>query len=156
VPSAVLRPTALKVVRGNAPASASPGQASCGHFVSPRQYPSLPARSGTKVARAPAPLGSQVMSRDHGNEAGAGLTEVRGSGARFGPPKSRAGKRVVPIPEVIARVVQWHLSCFAEDGDEDLIFTSPEGRPLHHSNFRRRVCCLRSLRRGSPIFTSTI
>jgi integrase len=67
------------------------------------------------------------------------LTEIRGGGMAFGPPKSAAGKRVVTIPEVITPVVQWHLSCFAEDGDGGLVFTSPEGRPLHHSNFRRRV-----------------
>ncbi len=67
------------------------------------------------------------------------FTEVNGSGLIAGPPKSAAGKRVVAIPDVITQVIQWHLSCFAEDGGEGLIFTSPEGRPLHHSNFRRRV-----------------
>jgi len=66
------------------------------------------------------------------------LAEVRGGGFAFGPPKSRAGMRVVPIPEVIFPVLQWHLSCFALPGDEGLVFTSPSGRPLHHSNFRRR------------------
>jgi integrase len=67
------------------------------------------------------------------------LTEIRGGGIEYGPPKSAAGKRVVTIPEVIVSVIQWHLNCFAEDGDEGLIFLSPEGKPLHHSNFRRRV-----------------
>ena len=64
---------------------------------------------------------------------------VRGGGFTFGPPKSRAGKRVVAIPEVIVPIIQWHLACFAQQGDEGLVFTSPEGKPLHHSNFRRRV-----------------
>ena len=67
------------------------------------------------------------------------LAEVRGGGFAFGPPKSAAGKRVVTIPEVIIPVIQWHLACFAEQGDEGLAFTSPTGKPLHHSNFRRRV-----------------
>jgi integrase len=67
------------------------------------------------------------------------LAEVRGGGFAFGPPKSRAGKRVVPIPEVIIPVIQWHLACFAKPDDEELVFTSPTGMPLHHSNFRRRV-----------------
>jgi integrase len=66
------------------------------------------------------------------------LTEVQGGGFAFGPPKSRAGTRVVPIPEVIIPALQWHLSCFAPPGDDGLVFTSPSGRPLHHSNFRRR------------------
>jgi integrase len=32
-----------------------------------------------------------------------------------------------------------NLSCFAEDGEEKLVFTGPEGKPLRHSNFRCRV-----------------
>ena len=67
------------------------------------------------------------------------LTEVRGRGIEFGPPKSEAGRRVVPIPEVIISVVRWHLSCFAQPGDEWLVFTSPTGMPLRHSAFRQRV-----------------
>jgi integrase len=67
------------------------------------------------------------------------IAQVRGGGFAFGPPKSRAGKRVVPIPDLIIPVIQWHMACFAEDGDEGLVFTSPAGMPLHHSNFRRRV-----------------
>jgi integrase len=67
------------------------------------------------------------------------LVTVRGGGFAFGPPKSRAGKRIVPIPDVIAPVLQWHLTCFAQDGDEGLVFTSPTGMPLRHSNFWRRV-----------------
>jgi site-specific recombinase XerC len=31
------------------------------------------------------------------------------------------------------------LACFAQEGDEGLVFTSPAGKPLRHSNFRRRV-----------------
>jgi integrase len=67
------------------------------------------------------------------------LAEINGMGLVFGPPKSAAGRRVVAIPEVIKAVVKWHLSCFAADGDEGLIFTSAAGMPLHHSNFRLRV-----------------
>ena len=67
------------------------------------------------------------------------LGEVNGLGLVFGPPKSAAGKRVVTIPEVIIPVVQWHLACFAGDGEERLVFTGQEGKPLRHSNFRYRV-----------------
>jgi integrase len=66
------------------------------------------------------------------------LAEVRG-GFALGPPKSAAGIRIVAIPGVIIPIIQWHLSCFAQPGDDGLIFTSPEGTLLHHSNFRRRV-----------------
>lgn len=67
------------------------------------------------------------------------LTEVRGGGRQFGPPKSKAGRRTVPIPELIIPILRWHLSCFAQDGDEGLVFTSPTGIPLQHSRFRQRV-----------------
>ena len=67
------------------------------------------------------------------------LNEVSGGGFEFGPPKSRAGKRTVPVPEVIITVIRWHLACFAQQEDECLVFTSPEGQPLRHTNFRRRV-----------------
>ena len=66
------------------------------------------------------------------------LAEARGGGFTFGPPKSEAGTRVVTIPEVIIPVVQWHLSCFAQPGDDGLVFTSLRGRPLRHSHFRQR------------------
>jgi integrase len=67
------------------------------------------------------------------------LTEISGRGIEFGPPKSRAGSRTVPIPALIIPVIRWHLSCFAQDGDEGLVFTSPKGLPLRHSLFRQRV-----------------
>jgi len=53
------------------------------------------------------------------------LSEVSGGGFEFGPPKSRAGKRSVPIPEVIIPIIRWHLACFAGHGDEGLVFTPP-------------------------------
>ena len=67
------------------------------------------------------------------------LTEVNGRGIEFGPPKSKAGLRTVPIPALIIPCIRWHLNCFAQDGDEGLVFTSPRGLPLRHSQFRQRV-----------------
>jgi integrase len=46
---------------------------------------------------------------------------------------------VVPFPDVITADLRWHLACFAQDGDDGLVFTSPTGAPLRHSNFYRRV-----------------
>jgi hypothetical protein len=51
-----------------------------------------------------------------------GLAEVRGGGFAFRAPKSRAGKRMVSIPQVILPVIQWHLACFAQEGDEGLVY----------------------------------
>ena len=38
------------------------------------------------------------------------------------------------IPEL-----RWHLARFAAEGDAGLVFASPDGMPLRHSNFRNRV-----------------
>ena len=66
------------------------------------------------------------------------LTELPGGGYRFGPPKSDAGQRTVPVPDVIVPELRWHLSCFTSKEDDALVFTSPTGTPLRHGNFRRR------------------
>jgi integrase len=67
------------------------------------------------------------------------LTEVTGRGLTFGPPKSAAGRRTVPILSMIVTDLADHLDQHAQDGADGLIFTSPEGTPLRHGNFTRRV-----------------
>jgi integrase len=66
------------------------------------------------------------------------LTEVNGT-LSFAPPKSNAGLRTVPIPDVIIPDLTWHLHRFTNPAEDALIFTSPDGTPLRHSNFNRRV-----------------
>lgn len=58
-------------------------------------------------------------------------------GYKFGPPKSRAGVRTVPFPDLIAGDVREHLRWLPASAP--LVFTSSTGTPLRHSNFRRRV-----------------
>jgi integrase len=65
-------------------------------------------------------------------------TEISGQ-LTFGPPKSEAGVRVVPIPELIVADIRSHLDSFAQPGHDGLIFTSPTGTSLRHSAFRGRV-----------------
>lgn len=67
------------------------------------------------------------------------LIEVPGGSFTFGPPKSEAGKRTVVIPDVIVAELRWHLNCFAQAGDEELVFVGPRGASLRRNNFRRRV-----------------
>jgi integrase len=67
------------------------------------------------------------------------LTELPGGGYQFGPPKSDAGQRLVPIPGLIAPSIRAHLDRRAGQADDALVFTSPTGRPVRHGNFRRRV-----------------
>jgi integrase len=59
------------------------------------------------------------------------------AGFSFGPPKSRAGRRVVAFRDLIVPELRKHLEALRDDAE--LIFTSPGGSPLAHSNFRRRV-----------------
>ena len=58
--------------------------------------------------------------------------------ALFGPPKSEAGVRIVAIPELITPDLAAHIMTHARPGNDGLIFTSPGGGPLRHTNFRRR------------------
>jgi integrase len=67
------------------------------------------------------------------------LTEMPGGGYAFGPPKSEAGIRTVPIPDLIIPRIRWHLASFTDVKDDALVFTSPTGSPMRGSNFIRRV-----------------
>jgi hypothetical protein len=66
------------------------------------------------------------------------LNERDGGGFAFGPPKSGAGQRIVAIPELITPDLAAHIMIHARPGDDGLVFTSPGGGPLRHTNFRRR------------------
>jgi integrase len=60
-----------------------------------------------------------------------------GGGHFFGPPKSRADRRVVSFPDLIVPDIRAHLDGLGQAAA--LVFTSPDGRPLRHSNFYRRA-----------------
>ena len=60
-----------------------------------------------------------------------------GGGHSFGRPKSRAGRRVVSFPDLIVPDLGKHLDGLGKPAA--LVFTSPDGQPLRHSNFYRRV-----------------
>jgi integrase len=67
------------------------------------------------------------------------LSQPHGGGFAFGPPKSDAGKRTVAIPELVMPDLAAHVMTYAAPGNDGLLFTSPAGGPLRHSNFYRRV-----------------
>lgn len=58
---------------------------------------------------------------------------VRGE-PRFGPPKSAASNRVVPLPSVVADVLALHLQTYGE-GPEGLIFTNAKGESIYRTSF---------------------
>jgi integrase len=55
----------------------------------------------------------------------------------LGPPKSKAGRRIVGIPAVIVPVLREHLAVFAEDEPGALVFPGAKGGPLRRGNFKR-------------------
>ena len=55
----------------------------------------------------------------------------------LGPPKSRAGRRVVGIPQAIIPVLSEHLSVFVKDEPGALVFPGAMGGPLRRGNFNR-------------------
>lgn len=65
-------------------------------------------------------------------------TEVNGHVAAKPYPKSRAGRRVVPIPPFLAGLLRAHKDRFASGAAGEL-FTNSAGGPLRRSMFRRRV-----------------
>jgi integrase len=61
------------------------------------------------------------------------VTEVKGT-HYTGPPKTRAGRRSVPMPKVVADALTEHLKTY----DDEFVFAAPQGGPLRASLFRRR------------------
>ncbi len=57
------------------------------------------------------------------------------SWSNFGPPKSRAGKRDIPIPPIVANTLrEWKIACPKGDANRlDLVFPAPSGEVLSHS-----------------------
>jgi integrase len=64
------------------------------------------------------------------------FTELRDSVMLVGPPKTRAGIRIVSFPALVVPALAEHLEQFTNPGDDALIFTSGKNKPLRRSNFR--------------------
>lgn len=65
------------------------------------------------------------------------LAELDGGKLLHDTPKSRAGRRVVSIPEEIIPELRAHLDEFAEPGENGHVFIGPKGGLLRRSGFRR-------------------
>jgi integrase len=55
----------------------------------------------------------------------------------LGPPKSRAGRRVVGIPQAILPVLREHLATYVRDEPGALAFPGAHGGPLRRGNFNK-------------------
>lgn len=65
--------------------------------------------------------------------------EIRGQGLVLGPPKSRAGRRVVSIPSVVLPAICEHLDAYAGTTEDAFVFTGENGRPIWRGNFNKLV-----------------
>lgn len=64
------------------------------------------------------------------------MVEVSGH-LHWGPPKTRAGRRVVPLPRVAVKALDDHLRAWPVHPDEP-VFHAPEGGPVRLATWRRR------------------
>ena len=72
---------------------------------------------------------------------------VRG---RMGPPKSRYGRRKVPLGDTLVERLRAHRSASEWARDDDLVFAATNGRPLDYSNTRRDVLGPTAAEAGVP------
>src|SRR5450759_442855 len=63
------------------------------------------------------------------------LTEVRGTGLVVGPPKSRAGLRMVSLPAVVVDELKRPLGLYVDPDPSAFVFTGLGGKPLRRGNF---------------------
>jgi len=77
---------------------------------------------------------------DHGSVdvvASAGF--LPGGRRHVGPPKSRAGVRVVALPEIAADSLRRHVALYAEQEPDGLVFIGPRGGAVRESTFGTKV-----------------
>lgn len=55
----------------------------------------------------------------------------------LGPPKSRAGRRIVGIPAAIVPDLERHLAVYVKDDPAALVFPGQKGGPLRRGNFNK-------------------
>lgn len=68
------------------------------------------------------------------------VAQEAGGKVTFGPPKTRASRRVVTFPAEAVEVLAEHLAGGKKPpGRDDLVFWSPRGHPLSRTTFRTRV-----------------
>jgi integrase len=62
-----------------------------------------------------------------------------GGRRHVGPPKSRAGVRVIALPEIAADSLRRHVALYAEQEPDGLVFIGPRGGAVRESTFGTKV-----------------
>ncbi|MSO41846.1 MAG: site-specific integrase [Solirubrobacterales bacterium] len=68
-----------------------------------------------------------------------GRRRRKGDAPQFKPPKSKYGRREVPLDAALVSQLRRHRSETRWSGDDDLVFAARNGAPLRQENVRRRV-----------------
>lgn len=66
------------------------------------------------------------------------LVQLVGGPPTFGPPKTKASHRTVPLPQVVAEALAEHLRTFGA-GQDGLLFSTATGEPLRRTSFSANV-----------------
>lgn len=69
---------------------------------------------------------------------------------RIKPPKSRYGKRSIPLSRPLIRELRAHHAQTEWPGADDLVFGATNGEPLRNTNMRRRVLIPAARKAGVP------
>jgi integrase len=69
----------------------------------------------------------------------ASVRDLPGGVRHVGPPKSRAGRRVVVLPDAVVPDLREHAERFAEPAPDGLVFVGPKGGPLRGPGFGTSV-----------------
>ncbi|MBV8993732.1 MAG: hypothetical protein JO287_08530 [Pseudonocardiales bacterium] len=66
------------------------------------------------------------------------VIEVSGHTAFKPYPKSAAGRRTIPLPPWLIKIISYHLAAYSL-GVEQLVYPNTVGMPLRRTRFRTRV-----------------
>lgn len=58
---------------------------------------------------------------------------------RFGPPKTRSSRRIVPMGDAVKKLLTAHHSRRSSNGEEDLVFATKLNTPMNPANMKKRV-----------------
>ncbi|MHB1594678.1 MAG: tyrosine-type recombinase/integrase [Streptosporangiaceae bacterium] len=118
-------------------AMANDGRADCNHD---RRYRALVLLATFASLR----WGEATALRRCDLDLAAGTVRVRAAFAErstgeiiLGPPKSKAGRRIVGVPRVIVPDLRDHLAVFVKPGADALVFPGAKGGPIRRGNFNR-------------------
>ena len=102
----------------------------------PRRWPPVTARwssstptAASASASSPACAAARWTSADVASRVAHNAVEVRGK-VEWGAPKTRAGRRTVPMTRTVAAALEQHLAEFVEDDPAALVFAGADGGVL--------------------------